>query len=146
MTELDKTIQKDLVDAQKSKDQEKLETLRMVLAEIKNRSIDSKKDLKEKEVQEILRKEIKKRKDSIKAFKDGGRDELAQKEEREIAIIEKYLPAQMSEEEVQKAVSKIIKDNSGMDFGPLMGKVMKELKDKADGALVKDIVSKEIKK
>ena len=92
MTELDKTIQKDLVDAQKSKDQEKLETLRMVLAEIKNRSIDSKKDLKEKEVQEILRKEIKKRKDSIKAFKDGGRDELAQKEEREIAIIEKYLP------------------------------------------------------
>ena len=146
MADLEKTIQKDLVDAQKNKDQEKVDTLRLVMSEIKNRRIDSGKDLKENEILEILRKEIKKRKDSIKAFKDGGREELAKKEEQEISIIEKYLPTQMSEADVKKVVIKIIKDNPDLDFGPLMGKVMKELKDKADGALVKDIVSKEIKK
>ena len=146
MADLEKTIQKDLVDAQKNKDQEKVDTLRLVMSEIKNKRIDSGKDLKDNEVQSIVQKEIKKRNDSIKAFKDGGREELAKKEEQEIAIIEKYLPAQMSEADVKKAVLKINKDNSDLDFGPLMGKVMQELKDKADGALVKDIVSKEIKK
>ena len=137
---LAETIQKDIISAQKAGEKEKLDTLRLIFSEIKNKQIDSGKDLKDEEVIEILGKEVKKRKDSIKAFKDGGREELAKKEEAEIEIISAYLPEQMGEEEVRMAVKKILADNPDMDFGPLMGKAMGQLKGKADGGMVKQIV------
>ncbi|MBU0732004.1 GatB/YqeY domain-containing protein [Patescibacteria group bacterium] len=137
---LAETIQKDIISAQKAGEKEKLETLRLVYSEVKNRQIDLGKDLEDQEVIDLLGKEVKKRKDSIKAFTEGGREELAKKEESEIEIISVYLPEQMGEEEVREAVKKIMAENPDMDFGPLMGKAMGQLKGKADGGLVKQIV------
>ena len=145
MAKLADQIKKDLVEAQKSGEKKKLDTLRLVFSEIKNKQIDSGKEVEDDVALQIISKEVKKRKDSIKAYKDGNRDDLAEIEEQEIEIISVYLPKQLSEEEVRTIVSKIVSENQDMDFGPLMGKVMVELKGKADGQIVKQILEEEVK-
>lgn len=136
-------VKKDLVAAQKAGDKGKVETLRLVFAEIKNRRIAKGEDLEDGEIIDLLGKEVKKRRDSAEAFRKGGREELAQKEEKEIEIISAYLPEQMGEDEIRAAVKKVMDENPSLDFGPLMGKAMAELKGKADGALVKKVVQEE---
>lgn len=146
MSKIADNIKTDLVSAQKSGDKITVEILRMVLSEVKNRQINTGKDLSEDDVQDVLRKEAKKRKDSISAYKEAGREDLQKIEETELKLIEGYLPAQMSEDEVKKIVQKIVSENPSLDFGPLMGKVMGQLKGKADGALVKKVAQGEINK
>lgn len=134
-------LNQELVTAQKAKEALTVEVLRSLLAALKNEQIKAKKDkFKDDEVLKVLKSEAKKRQDSISAFEKGGRKELAEKEEKELTIIQKYLPAQLSEEEVLKKI-KAVQEKTGLsDFGPLMGKVMSELGAQADGALVKKLV------
>ncbi len=140
---LQEKLNDDLKSSLKAGDQSKTGILRMLTAAVHNEHIKKGKDkeLTDEDVQEVLRREAKKRKESIEAFTKGNRPELAEKEQVELALIETYLPKQMSGEEVTAAVGKILagledKSNQGM----VMKAVMAELKGKADGKLISEIV------
>jgi uncharacterized protein len=140
-------IENDLKDAMRARDQEVLGTLRMLVAAVKDKKIEIGRDLNEEEVLAALKSEVKKRKDSIESYKAGNREDLAEKEQAEIEILSKYLPEQMGDEEVRAAVKKVAEEMNATkaDFGKVMGKVIAELKGKADGAQVSRIVKEILK-
>jgi len=142
-------IQKEMTDAFKAGDSLTKSTLSMLLASIQNKEIEKGKDteLSNDDIIAIIGTEVKKRKDAAQQYKDGGRPELAQKEKDEISVLEKYLPEQMSEEEVTTVISRVIEEMKaeGMgQMGQVMNEVMKELKGKADGSLVNRIVKEKL--
>jgi uncharacterized protein YqeY len=147
-------INNDLIQALKNKEDLKVQTLRLLLAVIHNREIEKRAKgeegvLTDDEIASLVIKEVKKRKEAIDLYLKGGRSELADKEKAEIKILESYLPAQMSEEEIRKAVQPIldsIKPQGPKDFGRVMGALMKELKGKADAELVGKIVRESLEK
>lgn len=146
MSKLSDQIKKDLVTSLKEKDDSKISVLRMLQSAIKNEEIEKKKreGLSDEEIEQVVGKEVKKRKDSIESYKEGGREDLIEKEEAELNILQQYMPEQLSEEEVSAAVEKAIneiKAESMKDFGKVMGLVMKELKGRASG----DLVNKKVK-
>jgi hypothetical protein len=137
------TLRKDMFDAIKDGAKNESEILKMALASIKNAQIESDKELTDKDVQKILRSEVKKIKDSIEQFEKMKRDDLVAKEVIQLEVLQSYLPQPMSEDEVRKVVEAKIKElnaESMKDMGKVMGAVMKELEGKADGNTVKDIV------
>ena len=117
-------IQKDIVAAMRSREELRLSTLRMVKSALKNKEVDKRAPLDEKEEQQILSTLIKQRKDSIEQFVKGGRQELADKEAAEIKMIEAYLPKAMGEEEITAAVKTTIAE-MGSPTMKDMGTVMK---------------------
>ncbi len=139
-------IQEALQQALKSKDKLAVLTLRQALSAIKNAEIDKGGELTDEEIAEVILKEIKKRKESIELYRKGRREELAQKEEKEIKILEKFLPEKMSEEEIGELVEKIIQELNAQpaDFGKVMGKIMPQVKGKADGSQVAEIVKQKL--
>lgn len=146
---LSQKISDDLKQAMRDKNAEKLSALRMLSAALKNEAINLKKpELTDEEVAKIVKSEIKKRKDSIEAYRIGNREDLAAAEVREQEILEAYLPAQMSEEEIMtktKAVIDDLSDEEKKNFGVAMGKVMKELGSNADGNAVRKAVQEILK-
>ena len=141
---------KDLIKTQVTssmKDGDKFRTtvLRMILAEIQKIEIDEKSDLNELQITSILEKMIKQRNDAISQFEQAKRQELADKEKKEIEIIKEFLPEQMSDDEVSELVSKIISEVGAQDMKD-MGKVMGSLKPliagKADAGFVSQLVKK----
>lgn len=138
----------DLKAAMKSGDSFRRDTLRMLDAMIKNTEIEKRKKeegLNDTEVQEVISRAIKQRKDAAAQYESGGRPELAEKEKKEMDILLTYMPKQMSEEEIKSTVQKIIKDLGATDknqMGKVMGTAMGQLKGKADGQTVKKIVEK----
>ena len=148
---LHQTIEADLKTALKSGEKEKAGILRFLISAIKNFQIEKrmqgKQYLPDEDIVLVLKRQVKQRKDSISQYEKGGRKEMAEKEKAELAILESYLPEQMSEDEVRKIVeTKMaelgISDKSG--FGRLMGAVMKEVQGKAEGSLVKKIVEEKL--
>jgi uncharacterized protein YqeY len=141
-------INEEMKLAMKSGDKLRLQTLRSVRsAIIEFNKSGSETEMSEEIATDILMKQAKKRKDAIEMFKQGNRQDLVDKETAELEIINEFLPKQMSEEEIAVAVRKIIADtgaSSMKDMGKVMGLTMKELKGKADGNMVKDIVKKEL--
>lgn len=137
-------IEADLVQALKDKKEFDCSVLRMIKSALHNKEIEKKSELKDEDVSEILRHEIKSRKDSVTDYEKGGRKDLADKEKKEIVLIEKYLPAMLGEEEIKKVVLETVKAlNAGpKDFGKVMGQAMGKLKGKADGNTVSQIVKK----
>lgn len=143
MPKLFETIQADLVAAQKARDAEGVATLRLMISEMKNAKIRLMHELSDEETQAVLRSEVKKRKDAIMQFEKGGRQDLADADKKQIAIIEKYLPAQMSEADVEAKIKPLIQPGLTMkDMGKVMGAAMKELRGQADGNVVSSIVKK----
>jgi len=148
---LSQKILNDLKLAMKSSDIIKRDTLRMLDSMIKNIEIEKKKresGLSDKEIQEIIRRAIKQRKEASSQYKIGGRDDLAQKEEKEIEILSIYVPPQMSESEIRKQAQEIIAEIGATkvtDLGRVMGMIMKRLKNQADGQTVRKIVQEELK-
>lgn len=141
------TINDNLKEALKAKDQKTLSTLRMLLSSIKNKKIELGKDLTDSEIELLVSKEIKQRKDSISEFEKGGRDDLSKIELEEIQILEQYLPKQLSQDEITKLIKKAISDvgaKSMADMGKIMGKLMPQIQGKADGSLVNSLVKKEL--
>jgi len=131
----------------KAQEKEKTVTLRMALSEIKKEEIDKKTDLNDQEVISILQRMIKQRKDSSSQFKSAGRDELAQKEEREIKTLSEFLPEQLSEEEIKDLVIKSIIDlnaETPKDIGKVMGFLKSNLQGKADMSLVSKLVKENL--
>ena len=134
------------------KDALRVSVLRMVMAAILNKEKEKGSDageLTDEVVLEIVSSEAKKRKDSIEQYEKGERRDLAEKEKEELGILSAYLPEQMSEEEVRKIVKEKISQlgaAGARDTGKVMGALMSDLKNKADGAVVKRIVEKELKR
>ena len=141
-----KEIENDFQQALKSKNQEVVSTLRMLLAALKNEQISKRAELEEEDIIKVVKSEIKKRKESIEEYTQAKRQDLIDKEKKELEILNKYLPEQMSEEEVREKVQHILNQIESRNFGQIMGQVMAELKGQADGALVKKIVEEEINK
>lgn len=142
-------INDDLKEALKAGDSFTVEVLRGVNAVFKNKSIEKRgkgleEELKEEEVLEILGREVKKRKEAIDLYLQGGRSELAEKENKEIELIQKYLPKQLSREEVEKVVEEVINRAESKDFAVVMKEAMGELKGKADGKIVSEVVREKL--
>ncbi|MEK7542151.1 MAG: GatB/YqeY domain-containing protein [Patescibacteria group bacterium] len=137
-------IQKQLKEAMLQKDELKTGTLRMLLAALINKEKEkSQHELSEEEIQQVISTEVKKRKEATEAFEKGGRPEMAEKERKEMKILQKYLPEQLSEEEVRKLVKEAMEQTGAttpQDMGKVMAAVMPKLKGKADGVLVSSIV------
>lgn len=114
--------------------------LRLLVASLKNEQISKQRELSDEEVVGVVSREVKKRKDSVVAFEQGGRQELADKEKREIQVLQGYLPEQLTEEQIRSQAQAVIADNSGAPFGKIMGQVMSRLKGQADGNVVQKIV------
>lgn len=157
---LKQTIEKDTKDALKAKDELLLLVLRGISAAFHNKEIDKRtkaskeeKDIEklkelskltDEEVIEVLMSEVKKRKESIEEFKKGGRNDLVEKEQKELKILKKYLPEQMSEEQIQEQAKKAIEETSAtgpQDTGKVMAVLMPKLKGKAEGKLVSKAVN-----
>jgi uncharacterized protein len=117
-------IQMQMTEAMRNKDQLRLSVLRMMKTAIKNREIEKMKPLDDGEALSVLNTLVKQRKDSVDQFRKGGREELAQKEETEIKIIEEYLPAAPSDDDIRKAIEEAMQETGASTIKD-MGKVMK---------------------
>jgi uncharacterized protein len=140
---LRETIDTDIIQALKSGAKDKLSTLRMLSAALKNKQIDKRRSLTEEEVAETVRSLIKQRKDSIEQFGKGGRQDLVDKESAEVAVLEVYLPQQMSRDELEVMIRDAV-TQTGAQGAKDMGKVMKALiplvAGRADGKLLSELV------
>ena len=140
---LKETLNNDIKTAMKAKDKETLAVLRMIKTAVQAAEIDKKEDLNAEEELTILAREAKQRRESLAEFVKAGRDELVAKTEAEIEIVERYLPKQLSVEEVKEVITTVaekIGATTQKEFGKLMGAVMQELKGKADGNVIKEQV------
>ena len=140
---LKETLNNDIKTAMKAKDKETLAVLRMIKTAVQAAEIDKKEELNAEEELTILSREAKQRRESLAEFVKAGRDELVAKTEAEIEIVERYLPKQLSVEEVKEVIATIaekIGATTQKEFGKLMGAVMQELKGKADGNVIKEQV------
>ena len=145
MSKLSEQIKQDLVKVMKSKDAETTSVLRMLIAAVHNKEIALRDkgavELSDEQALEVVSSEIKKRRDSVEAYAQGGRQDLVDKETSEIKILEKYLPEQTSDEELEKIIAEVIAV-SAADFGRVMGQVMARVKGKAEGAKASELVKK----
>ena len=140
---LKETLNNDIKTAVKAKDKETLAVLRMIKTAVQAAEIDKKEELNAEEELTILAREAKQRRESLAEFVKAGRDELVAKTEAEIEIVERYLPKQLSVEEVKEVIATVaekIGATTQKEFGKLMGAVMQELKGKADGNVIKEQV------
>ena len=137
-------IKKDLKQAMLDKNDLERDTIRMFLAEVQRFEIDNQEEADDSKVLQIVNKMIKQRNDSITQFKSGGRDDLADREQKEVDILSKYKPAQLSEEEVTLKVKEAI-ENSGASSMQDMGKVMGVLNSSLAGSADMGMVSKIVK-
>jgi uncharacterized protein YqeY len=136
-------IEKHMIEALKAGEKDRLTVLRGLKSDLKYRQIDKGKDLTEEEVLEVLSSCAKKRRDSIEQFQAGGRDDLVQKEQFDLKVISTYLPEQMGEAEVRQIVVEAIAEtgaDSPAGIGVVMQAVMPQVKGRADGKLVNQIV------
>jgi uncharacterized protein YqeY len=139
-------IKQDLKQAMLEKNDLVRDTIRMFLSEVQRYEIDNKEEVDDTKALQIINKMIKQRNDSISQFRDGGRDDLADKEQSEVDILSKYKPAQLSEEEVAVKVNEAIKQSgasSMQDMGKVMGQ-LKSLAGSADMSLISKLVKEKL--
>lgn len=161
---LKEKLQQDIKDALKARNSEKRMVLSMVLNSVKNRELEKRtalskteqdlskleegSHLSDDEIITVIASEVKKRKESVTSFEQGGRPELAQKEQSEISILMTYMPEQMNDETIRVEVKKAIREagvSSQKDMGKIIGAVMAKIKGRADGQAVTRIVKEELK-
>lgn len=136
-------LDKDMIEAMKAKDKEKLTVIRMVKASLKQEQIDHKKEINDDLLIDVVNKQIKMRKDSITEFEKGNRADLVEKTQNEINILMAYLPEQLSSKEVIKVIDEIfaeVKPESQKDMGKVMKEAQAKLKGKADMKEVSTII------
>lgn len=143
MTVVEERVEKEMKEAAKARDVIKLSTLRLVKAAVHNRRIDLQKDLEDKDVLQVLSSMAKQRKDSIEQYRRGGRTDLVDREEAELAIIKTFLPREMSEQDIRAEVDRVVRELGATgpgDMGAVMKVLMPVVAGKADGRVVSDIV------
>jgi uncharacterized protein YqeY len=137
----------DLKQAMRDKDKIRLSTIRLIRTAIKNAEIDQKKTLSDEDIIGVLNRELKQRRDSLQAFEDAARTDLIDQVKQEIAVLQDYLPTQLSEDEVRKIVTDTIAEvgaASKKDMGKVMGALMPKLQGRADGKLVNQLVQQHL--
>ena len=140
-------LEKDMIEAMKAKEKERLTVIRMVKASLKQEQIDHKKEINDDLLIDVVNKQIKMRKDSISEFEKGGRQDLIDKTQFEIDVLMEYLPEQLSEEEVIKIIDKIfeeLKPTGQKDMGKVMKEATQQLKGKADMKEVSNIIKEKL--
>ena len=145
MSELFARLQGDLNASRKAQDKPSTLLLGTVLSEVKNRRIELRRDPVDDEVVDVLRKSMKKRRESVEMYDKAGRGDLADKERAESAALEKYLPPAVSDEELRAAVRAAIASGAA-NIGSVMGKVLPQFKGRADGGTINAIAREELGK
>ncbi|MBM3247991.1 MAG: GatB/YqeY domain-containing protein [Candidatus Omnitrophica bacterium] len=145
---LEERILEDYKAAMLAKDKIKASTLSFLRADFNNYAIDKrKKQLEDADVVAVIKSQIKKHQDSIEQFKKGSRLELAEKEEKELAILKSYLPAQLSEDEIKKVIAEVVVSVGAAgikDMGKVMKEVLAKVGDKADNKTVSELVKQKL--
>jgi len=147
MISLREKIESDLKQAMKARKSDVVSVLRMVIADIKNAKIKKGQDLLDSEVLNLVVKGVKTRKQSIVEFEKGKREDLVRKEEKEIKILQKYLPQELEDNELEKIINKVIEElgaNSIKDMGKVMSQVIMQVKGRAEGQRVSFIVKQKL--
>lgn len=147
MSELKERLLEDMKQAMRNKDKKELSVIRMARAAIKNKEIQNQKELDDDEVIEVLAGQVKQLRESIEDFKKGKRDDAVEEAETEIKILERYLPEQMSKEEIEELVDEIIEETGASDMsdmGTVMKTIMPRIKGSADGSEVNEIVREKL--
>lgn len=141
-------IQSDIVQALKAGESRKLEVLRFLISQVKDEEINKgRKELTDEEVIRVVNGQIKKLEEGIEMFKKGNREELVKKNEEEVEMLKKYLPAQLSNEELEKEIDELVKTNPNLPHpGALIGMAVKKLAGKADSKRVSQLVMKKVGK
>ena len=142
---LKETLQNEMKTALKAKDKIKLTTIRSIINAVKNFEINNKTELDDNGIEKIISTLLKQRKDSIEQFKAGGRQDLVEKEEKELEILRSFLPEQLSVDEVEKIIKDTISELGNVtkkDFGKVMKSVMVKVEGRADGKVVNQLVKK----
>lgn len=140
---LTERIQREMVQAAKAQDKLRLSALRMVRAALHNREIDLKKSLTDPEVEQVLSTLAKQRKDSMEQFRRGNRQDLVDKEENELRIIQGFMPTQLSEQDISAQIETILAEVGAVstkDMGKVMKALMPRLAGRADGKVVGELV------
>jgi hypothetical protein len=143
-----KKLSEDLKTAMKEKDKLRISTLRMLLSEMKNAQLEERGELSGEKELAVLSSYAKKRKESIKGYEQGGREDLAEKERKELEIVMAYLPEQAGEDEIRAEIRRVIAETGASgpgDMGKVMGPVMARFKGRADGNVVKTIAVEELR-
>lgn len=143
---LEERIKQDYIAAMKSKDKVRSTTLSFLRAQLKNVIIEKQADqLSDSDIIPVLKKQMKQRRDSVEQFKAGGREDLAQKEQAELEVLQSYLPAEMSVDEVEKVVSAVVAElgaTSMKDMGAVMKAVALKVEGRADNRVISELVKK----
>ena len=140
-------LEKDMIEAMKNHEKERLTVIRMVKAALKQEQIDHKKEINDELLVDVVNKQIKMRKDSIAEFEKGGRDDLIQKTQEEIDVLMKYLPEQLSKDEVEKIINDLfdeLKPEGQKDMGKVMKEAQAKLKGKTDMKEVSSIIREKL--
>ena len=132
-------IQDHIKQAMKDKNQVRLDALRYLWSELKNIEIDAKHELADSEIIELISREVKKRKDAIEQFKSANRHQLVDEEQAKLAVVMEFMPEQLTSEQIEDLVDKI-RETGVSDFPSVMKQLMPQIKGKADGKLVSEIV------
>jgi hypothetical protein len=143
MSALQSRLQEELTAARRAQDRAATLLLGTTLSEVKNRSIELNRDLTDADVIDVIRRGIKKRRESVETYEKAGRAELAEKERAEVTLLERYLPAQISPDEIRVVVRAAIASGAN-NVGAVMGKVMPQLKGKAEGSSINAIAREEL--
>jgi uncharacterized protein YqeY len=141
--ELKERLREDMVSAMRAGDVQRRDVLRMVMAAVKQTEVDGLKTLNDGDVQDVLRKQIKQRQESIEDYKKAGRQEDVERESAEIDIIASYLPRMMSREEIEQVARATLAELQVTDskhMGQVMNRLMPQIKGRADGRLVNEVV------
>jgi len=142
-------LESDLAEAMKLRDEVRTTTLRLLKSALKNYQIELGHDLTMQEALSVLQKEAKKHQDSIKQYEDAKREDLANEEKAELDVIEKYLPEQMSQEQVEKAVDSAIAElgaTGPADMGKVIGLVRQKNEGQADGSMIAELAKQKLSK
>jgi uncharacterized protein YqeY len=140
-----KKIEEDLKAAMKAGDRVRVSTLRLLLAALKNEKIQAHRDLTEEEIEAVIRRAVKQRKDSIEQYGRGGREDLVASETAELGILEAYLPRNLTDGEIEEAIRKIIAERnltSRKEVGVVMKELMLRYRGRADGKLSQTIAQR----
>ena len=138
MSELLDRLQTDLTAARKSQDKATLLVLGTILSDVKNRRIELRRDPADDDVVEVLRRGIKRRRESVEMYAKGGRDDLRDKEAAEIEVLERYLPPAVDEGEIRAAVEAAVAGGAGQ-IGAVMGRVLPQFKGRVEGSVINRI-------
>ena len=144
-SELAARLQSDLNTARKAQDRALTLVLGTVISDVKNRRIELRREPTDEEIVEVLRRGIKRRRESVEMFEKGGRQELADKERQELTVMERYLPPAIDPDELRAAVRAAIAGGAA-NIGAVMGKVMPQFKGRVDGSAINAVAREELAK